>query len=412
MVDFIKKQQYNKYHNNQNFKTDVIILKIRPSLKAAARFNPTKRTFQMTIEDICSEIDKQRLTLPLYQRDVSWTLQKHVDLFNYQLLGKAPVSPISINEIKDVDNCVAQVSFINRELVTTITPGHLSVADGQQRITTNYEAYKNSNRFRNIVLDLAKGKFVIVKETIKKYQIPVGILLNQDADEFFDYINTNSMLKKSDCMNILMQIRSKLRDYSYTINLATDLSEDEQIDWFEVLNNAGSVVSKIQMRFSKLKLDGIDIYVQYTNKFKTKIEEAGMELFNVKTTEVSSPIAALNSSYEVITEKEHSINFAPIPSDTKENQLCSLTGDQLRTCFKLTLDALDKSIEFIQNNSLKEPDRIDYVNYLVGLFVFKNNRELSEEENETLVEWYNNVNFTDKSNKLRRALFSDLLNLF
>jgi hypothetical protein len=31
-----------------------------------------------------------------------------------------------------------------------------------------------------------------------------------------------------------------MKNYNYTINLAEDLSEDEQISWFEVLNNAGS----------------------------------------------------------------------------------------------------------------------------------------------------------------------------
>lgn len=34
--------------------------------------------------------------------------------------------------------------------------------------------------------------------------------------------------------------------------MAEDLSEDEQITWFEVLNNAGSRVSIIQMRFAKM----------------------------------------------------------------------------------------------------------------------------------------------------------------
>lgn len=387
------------------------VLRINEKLKQAARFNPTKRTFQMTVSDICAEIDQNRLSLPLYQRDVAWTIQKHIDLFNYQLLGKAPVSPISINEIKDTKEYVSQISFANREILEDIKVGHLSVADGQQRITTNYEAYTNSGRFRNIVLDLAKGKFLMAKEEIKGHQIPVGILMNKDYDMFDKYINNSSKLKKSEVMSLLIQIRSKLRDYSYTVNIASDLSEDEQIEWFEVLNNAGSVVTRIQMRFSKLKIRGIDIYTQYTNKFRSKIEEAGMDLFNIKTTEVSVPIATLNSAYEVITEKTHTMNYAPIPSDVKENQICSLEEENLKKCFEITLEALDKALDFIKNNSLKDPNRLDYISYLVGFFVFKNNKILDINENQKLIEWYEKVDFNNQTNTSRRLIFSELLDL-
>ena len=157
-------------------------MKINKDLITAASFNPTKKTYQIPISNLCEKIESGEITLPLYQRDVSWTLQKSVDLLNYQLLGKAPVSPISINEINHIDsnNKVAQVSFINRELIEDVRAGQLSIADGQQRLTTNLKAYINSSEFRNVALDLVKGKFLIVESDIKKFQIPVGILLNKD----------------------------------------------------------------------------------------------------------------------------------------------------------------------------------------------------------------------------------------
>ena len=55
-------------------------MKINPSLSAATKFNPTKKSFQMSIEDLCKKIDTNEITLPLYQRDLSWTLQKAVEL--------------------------------------------------------------------------------------------------------------------------------------------------------------------------------------------------------------------------------------------------------------------------------------------------------------------------------------------
>lgn len=387
-------------------------MRINKTLINAAAFNPTKKTYQISIANLCEKIEKGEITLPLYQRDVSWTLKKAVDLLNYQLLGKAPVSPISINEINNVDNnngYVAQVSLIVREIVDNVKKGQLSITDGQQRLTTNFKAYINHSEFRNVVLDLVKGNFLIVESDIKKHQIPVGMLLNKDINIFFDYINNNNVLKKPESMNILMQIRNKIRDYNYTINLAEDLTEDEQIEWFEVLNNAGSRVTRIQMRFSKLKTEGIDIYTQYSKKFKEKVEGAGIDLFKVKDTEVSIPVAALNSAYEIIKEKIHTANYTPIPSDTRENQLCNLSASELKSCFTMTLEGLDKALDFIDNNSLKLPDRLDYITYLTGAFVFLGDKKIDDNYSEELIEWYNKVNFTNKSNSERRTIFSDLL---
>ena len=72
-------------------------------------------------------------------------------MLNYQLSGKSPVSAISINVIDEVSDSVAvpQVTFINRELVD-LKSGMHSVVDGQQRLTTNYKAYIDSEDFKSI----------------------------------------------------------------------------------------------------------------------------------------------------------------------------------------------------------------------------------------------------------------------
>ena len=406
-------------------------MKINKNLEKIAGFNPTKRTYQISILNICEKIENQEITLPLYQRDVSWTLQKSVDLMNYQLLGKAPVAPISINEINKIEHkpllntneseesthfnnyipdYVLQVSFIDREIVENVKKGQLSVADGQQRLTTNFKAYKNDDEFRNVVLDLTKGCFLIIESAIKKNQVPIGILLNKDNSIFFNYLNNNSLLKDPKVMNLLLQIRTKLQGYNYTVNLAEDLTEDEQIEWFEVLNNAGSRVTRVQMRFSKLKANGIDIYKQYTKPFIDKIESLGFyDLFPVKATEVSIPIAALNPAYEIVIGKDHSLNYTPIPSDTRENQIALLDSNQIKKCLDLTLSALDNALKFIDSNNLFIPNRIDYITYLTGFFVFKNSNSLTEKEKLELIDWYKTVNFTNKSNSERRVIFSSLL---
>lgn len=384
-------------------------MRISKELSSAADMNPTKKSTQMSIFDMCNKISKQAISLPLYQRDLSWTLIKCIALLNYQLLGKAPVSPISVNVINNTQEYVPQVSFIDREIIEKIERGQLSVVDGQQRLTTNYKAYTNDDDFRNIVLDISKGCFIQTDTAYKSNQIPVGILLNQSDAVLFEYTNKISALRKPEITNLLLQVRSKIKNYNYTINSADDLSEDEQIEWFEVLNNAGSRVSIIQMRFSKLKMYGIDIYKQYTNVFNSRLLEVGFNFFTPEKTTVSYPIAALNPSYEIVTGKDHSINYAPIPSDTKENQLCSLTPDELNKCIEITLRFEDKVLDFIEANSLKNPGRIDYINYMIGYFAF-NGLDLSEAQKQYLISWYNAVDFTNKTNSERRELYTKLIN--
>ena len=382
-------------------------MKISKALMQAASFNPTEKSHKMTVLDMCKKIESREISLPLYQRDVSWTKGQAIELLNYQMLGKAPVAPISMNIILDIEDYVPQVAFDDREMIdeSKIEKGQMSVVDGQQRLTTNYKAYSNSDDFRNIVLDVARGRFLLEEGAFTKSQIPVGVLLNKDDAVFYEYLTRNKMMKDPSFMTILVQCRTKIRSYYYTINQAENLTEDEQIEWFEVLNNAGSRVSALQMRFSKMKVHGIDIYTMYTLKFKNKLLEYGYDFFSPQKTSVSYPIAA----YEIIMNKLHTDAYAPIPSDTKENQLCALEPALLKQCFAKTLEALDKSVEFIQEQDVKEPDRIDYINYITGFFVY--NPSPSNEVIKKLVDWYNKVDFNNKSNSRRRTIFTQLLNI-
>ena len=386
------------------------MIRINRTLIKQAALNPTKNSRQDNILHICQMIDEQTLSVPLYQRDLSWTIAKSISLLNYQLMGPAPVAPLSINVINDIQDCVPQVSFIDRELLT-VRSGLNSVVDGQQRITTNYKAYINHDDFRNIVLDLGKGMFVEAREGIKENQIPVGVLLFRDTNLFDDYTDKCPELGNRGVVNLLLEIRQKFRQYFYTINQAENLSEKEQIEWFEVLNNAGSRVSAIQLRFSKLKIHGIDIYKEYTKPFREKVRAAGIDdLFVPQTTTTSYPVSALNPAYEYIKYGTHiKNNFAPISPDTKEDQLCKLSADELKKCFALTLDALDHTLDFIENHQLRKPDRIDYINYLIGFYIFNRNNNGTIDE-AFLAKWYNEVDFTNKSNSYRRQIYSELVN--
>lgn len=382
-------------------------MNINKHLLEAVNLNPTKDSRQEYVFTLCEYIEKNELTLPLYQRDVCWTLDKCVKLLNYQLLSKSPMSVISINIINNTEKefAVPQVSFIERKLLSKTVRGQMSVVDGQQRLTTNYKAYCNHPDLKSVVLDLGKGKFVINAEAYRENQIPVGVLLNKDDNELITYTEKNKALSAPMTVNALLQIRNKIKTYQYTINFATNLTEDEQIYWFEVLNTAGSRTSAIQMKFSKLKVHGIDIYTQYAYVYRDMIQEHGYDFFKL-----SYSIAALNPAYEVLFSGKHSNNFAPISSDTKENQLCKLNPDKLKECFEMTLEALEKALNFIENNDLEKYNRPYFVNYLIGYFVF-HKEKISNQQKNNLINFYKNVALGNQTNAERRSLYSILLNL-
>lgn len=386
----------------------MVLVNISKNLKAMAGINPTKQSQLLPVQSINTLIDKKEIVLPLYQRDVSWTIKQAVNLLNYEILGKAPVAPLSFNKIEKKDMNIGLVTFVDREMLSREEYNNVtwSVVDGQQRITTNYKASIDHPDFRNIVLDISRGKFIETDTGFKKEQIPVGKLFNQSDDVFFDACKSYDR----DVLTVLMSVRSKFMQYNYTINMASDLNEDEQIQWFEVLNNAGSKVSVIQMRFSRLKGHGFDIY-DYTNAFKGMVISSNSEyaaFFKPQKTSVSYPISALNAALEKIRGRVHEKHYTPMPSDTKENQLCRLNVDDLKACCEMTKNALKYTLKFIESHDLKVPDRMDYINYLVGYFVY-HGTEVSVEDEQMLCRWFNAADFTNSSNTERREMYRKLL---
>lgn len=389
-----------------------MVVNINPKLSEAAAFNPTKQSQTKSVFDMCQDIEKGAITLPLYQRDLSWNDNKAIALFNYEMFGKAPVAPISMNKIGS-SNEIPQISFIDRERIPLEdTLGNLSIVDGQQRLTTNYKAYSDDPTFSKIVLDVTQARFKAIKHNPHDNQIPVGVLLNKDQRKLRDYLAANSTLDSM--YPPLLEVRSKMSNYNYTVHIADDLNEDEQIEWFDVLNTAGSRVTGIQLAFSKLKLHDFDIYTDYSKPFKEKLVEYGLEeLFTPFSTSVSYPIASLNPAYEVLFRGGvHKSNYAPIPSDTREKVLVKLSKENLNRIGNLTLTGLNTALKFVFDHHFLTlvSKKIDYVLYLTGYFVFNNN-DFDSISEDKLIEWTKNVVFEDNTNKERREIFSNLLNL-
>lgn len=86
-------------------------------LMREADFDPSKERKDMTIRKFCEVIEEGNVVLPVFQTYIRWTKEKVKDLFNYQLSGKAPVAPISINLIDNPTQVIEQISFLDRRML-------------------------------------------------------------------------------------------------------------------------------------------------------------------------------------------------------------------------------------------------------------------------------------------------------
>ncbi len=390
---------------NNIFKEDNIL--ISKKLRDYIALSPSKSTQMVAISELMDRCLENDILLPEFQTTLRWVLHKNVDLLNYQLSAKAPVSALSMHEIRE-DEDVKQINFMNRKRVEGNLVRKLSVIDGQQRISCNLKAYINDPEFEHIVLDLQKGKFIINKEKMKKsYQVPAGILLNRSSVELEKYAISRQPL--SDNFQILLFIRTKLLSYNYIVNIGKGMSKTEQLSWFERLNNAGAQIPKLQLKLTHLTEKQIDIYDEYINKFIDIVNVKKLyKLVKMKNTEVSIPIALLNPAIEIINRKSHVTNYSPIASDIRFRDINEMSAENLRSAFTITLDCLKKSITFLEENRINY-NRYDYIAYVTGFFVYLENDEMNAAHKSALVEWCSTVSFTNKSNKARREIYNQVL---
>lgn len=386
-------------------------IKINKNLESYSTFDPTKESKPISLGNLCRDIEEGKITLPIFQTYIRWIIEKSISLLQFQLDGKAAVSPISINIIESKELAVPQVSFIERKRIDNdATVGKHSVNDGQQRLSCNFKAYTDHEDFKCIVLDITSGKFKVNTGVLTKSQIPVGKLYNKDPKVFKKYLEEHKELQSFEVQNLLTNVRNKFLGYYYTVNYAKDLTEEEQREWFEVLNLAGSRVTAVEVYLTEMLVKGVDYYKEYSDKFVERLDQSSLsKLFVKKATEISIPLAALNPAYEVLKTKDHSSNFSPIPSDNKPATISKLNAEEIRTVFSMTLDALDKAIDFIEENKLSEPDRMDYITYLLGLFAYMRDRQLSDIQKTRIITWYKEVVFAKKDNGERRNIFEQLI---
>jgi hypothetical protein len=396
--------------------------KFKKSFKNKIENDPSRDTMIFTIEDICKKVNEGKIVMPIFQTGLRWTADKIRDLLSFELTGFAAISPISMclldfgfePQKETYEKYGPQIELITREKLENIRGEVYSLTDGQQRVTNNYKCYIGHPDLRNYMLDLKSGKIIIIKdsEMPKEGQIPVGVIYNKSFAVYNEYVQKHEELQDTSLNTYLSLIRTKFLGYRYTVNLAKNLDEKQQIQWFEILNNAGSKIPLKEMHLSRLKIKDVDYHTEYFIKFVNMLNNKGYnQIFTSKQTQVSYPLAALNPAYDYLFSTVDAKKIAPIASDVKEDRICKLNTQQLRNLFEVTLEALELTIEFIDSNELVIPDRMEYVTFTMGYFIYGKNEKLTEERKKFLVNWFNEIEFTNISNSAKRREYYRLINM-
>lgn len=393
----------------------IISKKIIEELRKSVLHSSNKQLVD-SILNLCKKIEHNEITVPMYQRDLSWTLTQSADLFNSQLHANFPIAPISIAEI-DVNSEnkdeTTQINFLTKKPIQR-NGRILTIVDGQQRLLTTYKAYIGHAEFDAIVLDLNFGKFRDIKDKEHKpHQIPVTKLLNKDFEIFSDYLKTEYSVKNfNELYPLLIEIRTKLLSYTYTINVADNLSLNEQKEWFKFLNRSSTQVKNLLLDVVDSDAINMDTYF---GEFRTLVMQssASMEqLYASLATQNSYSVCALNAWYSVLFKKDGKSNFAPIPSDAKNyliQNLATKKPDKLEEITNKTLTSLALALDFLREHNLIESiKRMDYVLYLIGYLAFNSN-EIKNPD--ALVKWIKETDFTKKDNVQRRTIYADLITL-
>lgn len=397
-------------------------IRISRNLKNRVSFDPTKESVTMTISKICDQISQDKIVLPVFQTGLRWTEKKVIELLNFQMTGFAPVAPISMckldfgfdNNPELATSLGKQVRLIDRTPLSNIKGEVYSLTDGQQRTTTNYKCYIGHEDFKNIVLDLAKGKFISLESPVllNGNQIPVTVIYNKDFSVYNSFLAKHPDMLEPKIANYINIIRNKFMGYSYTINFADGLSEKQQLKWFEILNNAGSKIPITEMNLSRLKSKDVDYYKEFIEPFMDIIESNGYEsFFPTQATRTTYPLSALNPGYDYLFATELSKNRAPIPSDGKDKKLATLNSDQLHQLFNITLKALQDTMEFIADEDIQLSGRMEHITFALGFFVYHGDT-MSTEKKEFLKSWINSTDFVNMSNSNKRETYQKLIMAF
>lgn len=392
-------------------KMAIISKRIMGELRSSALYS-AKKLLEFSIQNLCHKIESNEIAVPMYQRDLNWPLAQSVDLFNTQLHAKYTIAPISITEINtDTEN--KQLDFLTKNPIQT--NGRIfTIVDGQQRLLTNYKAYIGHAEFDTIVLDLNFGKFRDIKnKEPKPHQIPVTKLLNKDFEVFTNYLRNEYSLKNfNELYPLLVEVRSKLLRYSYTINIVDDLTLNEQKEWFKNLNRSNNQVKTLMLGVDESDAFNME---SYFSEFRTLVMQSSTsmeQIYSPLPARNSYSICALNAWYTVTLKKSGKSNFAPIPSDTKNDLIQKLAvknPEQLEEITNKTLVSLELALEFLQKNNLIEYiERIDFILYLMGYLAFHDN-EIKNPD--ALVKWVKETDFSKKDNVERRMIYADLISL-
>lgn len=209
---------------------------INSKLQEVLQYNSNQVITTYSIQNLCFMIDNDQLTVPSYKETAEWANRYKMDLFNYELFAKTPVTEILALSNNSSDN-VSQLSiYRGQEIPQNKLSDTISVLDGSQRLLTNYQAYINDQGVKDIALNLEVPRFEIIDGTTDTTNLlPIGVLMNHDLSLLSSWLIDHQDKIDDEGQKIILGIRSKLMDCKLVVQVAEGLDQTEQLVYYKML---------------------------------------------------------------------------------------------------------------------------------------------------------------------------------
>lgn len=321
------------------------------------------------------QVDAGRIVLPEFQRDFVWNPKNTWEL----LLSLSRSFPAgSLLFLKYSKNVLAHRVFEGAEKAKTngVAPTHL-VLDGQQRLTSLYQAFagKGEHRFwvnlKDMINNDASFEEALIYDRLERFEkrvkdyedqyrkkiLPLSVLFNDEMpldrwiDNFIDYHREKGDDVRDKVRKIRDEYLEPMRTYEFPV---IELNEDTDLEAvcliFETVNTTGIQLTIFELLTARYWPLGIDLRQLWERALE---EYPIMQEFEVEPVTLLQIVALLASEKTPTCKRKHLLN---------------IEGKQLTELWPVAAQALNSALQVLKNEcGVISPKWLPYSTLLPGM---------------------------------------------
>ena len=308
------------------------------------------------LREIVTKMQDEQYAVPAFQRDLVWSSNQIIDLFDSISKGY-PIGSIILWKPRPTDTYPIKTIFDEIEL--SGKEAQYYILDGRQRLTTFYCCvmdYKDKPSKFKLCYNLEKDSFELKSNKEENIKL---VLLSDVYDTFSllgilqEYMDIENVSVRNDYIVKLKKLNTILQSYEIGEIILDDCSLDEASTVFSRINSKGTDISKVEMLQALYYKDKQSVLI--AEEIKNLINEMkSYDFVGLKTDDV------LNCCYRYLGK----FNFENKIKELLDHGNLKNIVEHLKTDFK-------KSVEFLhQECGILSYKHLPYARQLVAVCAF------------------------------------------